>query len=158
MGKKSILIVFIMLVILNGCSLAQGKGYTIKETFGKDWSFAGGELLFKGGEEEIKYSIDYIGNNKIDPIGLTFEFLIFTKNSDNKNDIKGAEHLHSNINGYLGKKVDNNYSKKDSFKGDFLDSEKEYSFESLYLRITYEADGRNYEEVIKLPMEKKQGK
>lgn len=152
MGKKSILIAFIVLVFLTGCSSIMKKGYVIKESSSKNWRFTGGELILKGGEEEITYSIDYIGNDEFKPSGLTFEFLICPKDS-NKSDVSSAEHLHSNINGYT--KVDNKYSNKDSFKGKLLDLEKEYDFEYLYLKISYEADGIDHEEVIKLSMEPK---
>ena len=154
MRTKGIMIIVTVLFILSGCSYIMEKGYTIKAASGENWSFTEGKLLFKGEEEEISYSIDYIGNDKIHPTNLTFDFLINTKNNDNKNDISTAEHLHSNVNVYLDEEVDNNYSKKDSFKDKLLNSKKEYDYECLYLKVTYEVDGKVYEEVIKLPMEK----
>ena len=155
MRKKDILLVVLIFTLLGGCSLIGQKGYVIKETYGENWKFAGGKLLFKGGEQEIKYSIAYIGKDEFQPFNLNFDFFIPLKNSENQKGIDNAEHLHSIINSYVGKKINNKYMKKNSFKGKLLDSEKDYDFEKLYLRISYEADGKNYEEIIELPMEDK---
>jgi hypothetical protein len=152
MRKQSILLVFLVLVFFS--SFIGQKGYNIKEASDENWKFTGGKLLFKGGEQELKYSIAYIGKNEIEPINLTFDFSISPKNRDNKKEINTAEHLHSMINGFMDKKINNNYTKKDSFKDKLLDPKREYDFEKLYLKVSYEADGKKHEEVIELPMEK----
>jgi hypothetical protein len=157
MRKASILLVILVLMLFNGCSFIGQKGYIIEEASSASWKFSGGKLLIKGGEQELKYSIAYIGKDELKPLNLNFDFFIALKNSENKKDLDKAEHLHSNINSYVSKKVDTKYSKKDSFKGKLLESNKEYDFEKLYLRISYEIDGKKHEEVIELPMENIRG-
>jgi hypothetical protein len=154
MRKQSVFLAFLILVFFSGCSFIGQKGYSIKEASSENWKFTGGKLLFKGGEQELKYSVAYIGKDEFEPLNLTFDFSISPKNSENKKDINSAEHLHSMINSYMNKKINNNYTKKDSFKGKLLDTKKNYDFEKLYLKISYEADGKKYEEVIELPMVK----
>lgn len=154
MKKRIILIVFSVLIILLGYVSIKDKGYIIKESSSENWNFTGGKFLYKGGEEEIKYSIEYIGNNEFKPIDLVFEFLICPKNNNSMNDIKYAEHLHSYINKYMNQKVNDKFSKEGSWKGNFIDSNKDYYYENLYLKISYSISGTYFEEILELPMER----
>lgn len=148
--KTKFILLFLLVMILTGCSKTVAYKYNDAESQNGDWSVKNGRISVKDSEILLNFNVKYLGDTQIEE-GNSWTCKVFVCENNKELSMDEADVIFTQLD-INGKVVTNGDTKVVSNDNDIINTEKEYDFSSVYLEIIYNKNNEVIEDIIELSL------